>query len=72
MSNFTETLFITGFPGFITEKLVAKLANPTTQFFLLVQNKFVEKAMKDIEKISTQTNTPLENFAIIEIGRAHV
>ena len=66
MSNFTETLFITGFPGFITEKLVAKLANPTTQFFLLVQNKFVEKAMKDVERISTQTNTPLENFAIIE------
>lgn len=66
MSNFTETIFITGFPGFITERLVARLANAETQCFLLVQKKFIEKAMRNIEKISAETNTPLENFAIIE------
>lgn len=66
MSNFTETFFITGFPGFITERLVAKLANTDSQFFLLVQNSFIEKAMRDIERISVETATPLENFAIIE------
>lgn len=66
MSKFTETLFITGFPGFITERLVAKLANSSAQFFLLVQKSFIEKAMKAIEKISADTETPLENFAIIE------
>lgn len=66
MSNFSETLFMTGFPGFITERLVARLANSETQFFLLVQPSFVEKAIKDVEKISFETGTPLENFAIIE------
>lgn len=66
MSKFTETLFITGFPGFITERLVAKLANAETQFFLLVQKNFIEKAMQAVEKIAEETSTPLENFAIIE------
>ncbi len=66
MSKFTDTFFITGFPGFITGKLVARLADPKAQFFLLVQKNFIEKAMQEVEKVSTQTNTPLENFAIIE------
>jgi len=66
MSKFTDTFFITGFPGFITGKLVARLANPKAQFFLLVQKNFIEKAMQEVEKVSTETNTPLENFAIIE------
>lgn len=66
MSKFTETLFVTGFPGFITERLVAKLANGETQFFLLVQKNFIEKAMQAVEKIAQETDTPLENFAIIE------
>lgn len=64
--NFAETIFLTGFPGFIAERLVAGLAKPDTQFFLLVQKQFTEKAMREVEKISRQTNTPLENFAIIE------
>jgi thioester reductase-like protein len=66
MSNFKETFFITGFPGFITARLVERLANPEAQFFLLVQPNFVEKAIKDIERISVQSSTPLENFALIE------
>ena len=64
--KFSETIFLTGFPGFIAEKLVKRLAKPDTQFFLLVQTQFVEKAMRDIEKISAETETPLENFALIE------
>ena len=64
--KFSETLFLTGFPGFITEKLVRRLAKSDTQFFLLVQTQFIEKAIRDIEKISAETNTPLENFALIE------
>jgi thioester reductase-like protein len=66
MKKFNQTFFITGFPGFITERLVAKLAKPDTQLFLLVQPKFVEKAMRDLEKITAETSTPLENFAILE------
>lgn len=64
--NFTETIFITGFPGFIAGRLIGRLVNSSTQFFLLVQPHFVEKAMKDIETIATQTNTPLENFCILK------
>jgi nucleoside-diphosphate-sugar epimerase len=64
--NFEETIFITGFPGFIAERLVERLANADTQFFLLVQPQFVEKAMNAVKRISETTDTPLENFAIIE------
>ncbi len=64
--NFTETIFLTGFPGFIAARLVCRLANAETQFFLLVQKAFVEKAMREIEAIANQTGTPLENFALVE------
>lgn len=63
---FAETIFLTGFPGFIAGRLVERLASEDTQFFLLVQRQFVEKAMGDIEEIAAKTGTPLENFAIIE------
>lgn len=64
--NFDETIFLTGFPGFIAQRLVKRLANTGTQFFLLVQDSFVDKAIQDIEKIAKETNTPLENFALVE------
>ncbi len=57
---------MTGFPGFIAHRLVERLASPNTQFYLLVQKQFTEKAMRDIEQISQKTSVPLENFAIIE------
>ena len=64
--SFSETIFLTGFPGFIAERLVKRLAKADTQFFLLVQPQFIEKASRDIERISAETNTPMENFALIE------
>jgi Putative dehydrogenase domain of multifunctional non-ribosomal peptide synthetases and related enzymes len=64
--DFAQTIFLTGFPGFIAGRLVARLADAETQFFLLVQTQFIEKAMRDIEKVSRETGAPLENFAIIE------
>jgi thioester reductase-like protein len=66
VAAYTETIFLTGFPGFIAERLVARLARPRTQFFLLVQPQFVEKASTVLEGIAEQTATPLENFALIE------
>ena len=50
--KYSETIFLTGFPGFIAEKLVRRLAKTDTQFFLLVQTQFLEKAMRDVEQIS--------------------
>lgn len=64
--DFTETVFLTGFPGFIAGRLVERLATPETQFFLLVQSQFTGKAARDIEKIAAQAGVPLENFALIE------
>ncbi|HEX8736410.1 MAG TPA: SDR family oxidoreductase [Pyrinomonadaceae bacterium] len=64
--NFAETIFLTGFPGFIAGRLVERLANRTTQFFLLVQPALVKKAMNDVENIARETRVPLENFALIE------
>ena len=66
MADFTETIFLTGFPGFIAERLVERLATEEKQFFLLVQSQFVEKATDAIERIAAGTGTPLENFALIE------
>ena len=60
-----STVFLTGFPGFIAERLVARLAEPDTQFFLLVQPAFVELAKRSIENICTAKSVPLENFAIV-------
>ncbi len=64
--NLNETIFLTGFPGFIAERLVKRLANHKTQFFLLAQKQFLEKATQDVKEIALQTNTPLENLLIIE------
>jgi thioester reductase-like protein len=64
--TFSETIFLTGFPGFIAERLVSCLARHDTQFFLVVQPEFTQRASSAIERISELTGTPLENFAIIE------
>jgi nucleoside-diphosphate-sugar epimerase len=64
--SFTKTYFFTGFPGFIAERLVERLARPDVQFFLLVQPQFVEKAMTAAERIAASTDSPVENFALID------
>ena len=63
---YRESIFITGFPGFIGERLVEKLVKSETQFFLLVQPQFVEKAMAAVEEIAEATDTPLESFSLLE------
>lgn len=57
-----KTVFLTGFPGFIAGRLVEKLADKNTRFFLLVQPAFIEKAKIECERIAVETKTPLENF----------
>ena len=64
--SFNKSIFITGFPGFIAGRLVEKLAQADTQFFLLVQSQFAEKAMLALESMAERTGTPVENFALIE------
>ncbi len=64
--DFNQTIFLTGFPGFIASRLIRKLASAETQIFLLVQKAFVEKAIREIETIADATGAPLENFALVE------
>jgi len=64
--EFERTIFLTGFPGFIAERLVERLAGADTQFFLLVQPQFIEKAKAAVEKITVAARVPLENFALIQ------
>ncbi len=64
--TFTETNFITGFPGFIAGRLLARLARADVQSYLLVQPHFIAAATAAVEKIAVETGTPLENFALIE------
>ncbi|REJ77371.1 MAG: NAD-dependent epimerase/dehydratase family protein [Acidobacteria bacterium] len=61
----TKKIFVTGFPGFLAGRLVERLAGPDVEFFLLVQEQFFDKAMKDIAEISERTGTPAKNFAVI-------
>jgi nucleoside-diphosphate-sugar epimerase len=64
--SFSQTYFVTGFPGFIAERLVERLVTPEVQFFVLVQSPFIEKAIKAVERIAASGGTDLKNFAIIE------
>ncbi len=64
--NFNETIFLTGFPGFIAERLVMRLASRDTKFFLLVQKDFIRKAKEAAREIAAKTGTSSENFEVIE------
>lgn len=61
-----ETIFLTGFPGFIAGRLVRELATAGTRFQLLVQPDFLTRARQDVSRISNQTGTPASHFRIIE------
>jgi thioester reductase-like protein len=66
MDQAGDTIFVTGFPGFIAARLVERLARESAAFYLLVESRFVEKALKDCEEISYRTGAELEKFAIVE------
>jgi len=60
-----ETIFVTGFPGFIAERLVKHLAKLNARFILLVQPILLERALEDIGRISAATGTKPENFSVV-------
>jgi thioester reductase-like protein len=65
-TNRLQTVFLTGFPGFIAGRLVEKLADSETRFLLLVQTAFLETAKRECERIASKTAAPLENFYLFE------
>lgn len=63
---FDETIFLTGFPGFIAGRLVRRLATEGAGFVLLVQPAFVERARRDAARLSAETGVAIEKFVIVE------
>jgi nucleoside-diphosphate-sugar epimerase len=61
-----ETIFLTGFPGFIAGRLVKRLATEGARFFLLVQPAFMERAREEVTRIASETNVAPGNFRLIE------
>ncbi|HEY7783607.1 MAG TPA: SDR family oxidoreductase [Pyrinomonadaceae bacterium] len=65
MSN-SQTIFLTGFPGFIASRLVARLAQEPFNFLLLVQPQFLERASRELEAIFGKANRSLDDFRILQ------
>jgi thioester reductase-like protein len=65
MSN-SETLFITGFPGFIADRLLERLARNPCRFLLLVQPSFIGRARDEMARIAQLAGKPVDDFQILE------
>jgi nucleoside-diphosphate-sugar epimerase len=61
-----ETIFVTGFPGFLATRLVKRLAVEGARFILLTQPAFVPIACEAILQIANETGASLENFEILD------
>lgn len=61
-----ETLFITGFPGFIANRLLERLARKDCDFILLVQPSLLTRAAEEIVRISEATGRSTAEFQFVE------
>ena len=57
-----ETFFITGFPGFIANRLLERLARKECDFILLVQPLLVGRALEEIARIAQLTDGDVAEF----------
>jgi len=62
----TETFFITGFPGFIANRLVDRLAKLSGKFILLVQPSLWETAIEEIADIAKRSGRPSSDFRLLQ------
>ena len=60
-----ETIFLTGFPGFIASRLVQRFAAAGARLLLLVQPAFVERAQQELERLAETSGRPTADFAIL-------
>jgi len=61
-----ETLFITGFPGFIANRLLERLARKNCAFILLVQPSLRTRATEEVARIAQLTGRKTAEFQIVE------
>jgi thioester reductase-like protein len=62
----SETFFITGFPGFIADRLLERLARKECRFILLVQPSWLDRARHEVERIAQLTYRATKDFQIVE------
>ncbi len=63
---FNETIFVTGFPGFIATRLVKRLAAEGARFILLSQPALLATAQAAAADIASETGADIERFRIVE------
>src|SRR5689334_10049575 len=61
-----ETLFITGFPGFIANRLLERLARKDCDFILLVQPSLLGRAREEIARIAQVSRRDVAEFQLVE------
>jgi thioester reductase-like protein len=61
-----ETFFITGFPGFIANRLLERLARKECRFILLVQPTLRARAAEEIARLSQLSGRSVEEFRVVE------
>lgn len=61
-----ETFFITGFPGFIANRLLERLARKDCDFILLVQPLLVSRALEEIAGIAELSGRNVADFQLVE------
>ena len=61
-----ETIFMTGFPGFIAVRLAERLAREGARFHLLVQPAFAARAREEAARIARETGAPESGFRLAE------
>src|SRR5882724_3009745 len=60
-----ETIFVTGFPGFIASRLLRRLAREDALFQLLVQSAFVERAQAELKTVADHSGRSTADFVIL-------
>ncbi|HEU4433433.1 MAG TPA: SDR family oxidoreductase, partial [Pyrinomonadaceae bacterium] len=65
MSN-RQTLFITGFPGFIANRLLERLARTDCRFILLVQPSLAARARNDAAALAKLAGKAIHDLKLIE------
>lgn len=69
-----ETIFLTGFPGFIAGRLLRRLAADGARFLLLVQPAFLERARVEVAELAAETGALTDRFRLLagDITRARL
>ena len=67
MPTSDETLFLTGFPGFIASRLVRRLARGgASRFLLLVQPAFAARAREEVRRVAAEEGARETDFELVE------